>query len=152
MNVAGQANVFVFDKTGTLTEDGLDVLGVRSIDRHTERFSELHNESADIPLRGGHKDKIPLLYALATCHSLKIVDGEILGDPLDIKMFEFTGWTLEEGRTNKPTVASNGDVLSKELRVPDRPQTLVQTVVRPPGSERFKLEDALKTSGKVWLV
>lgn len=149
MNVAGQANVFVFDKTGTLTEDGLDVLGVRSIDRHTERFSELHSEGADIPLRGGHKDKTPLLYALATCHSLKIVDGEILGDPLDIKMFEFTGWTLEEGRTNKPSVASNGDVLSKELRVPDRPQTLVQTVVRPAGSERFKLEDALKTSGKV---
>jgi hypothetical protein len=46
-------------------------------------------------------------------------------------------------------VASNGDVLSKELRVPDRPQTLVQTVVRPAGSERFKLEDALKASGKV---
>ncbi|KAJ9123150.1 hypothetical protein QFC22_001343 [Naganishia vaughanmartiniae] len=148
VNVAGQANVFVFDKTGTLTEDGLDVLGVRTIDRHTERFSELHNEVADVPLRGGHKDKTPLLYALATCHSLKIVDGEILGDPLDIKMFEFTGWTLEEGRTNKPSVASNGDVLSKELRVPDRPQTLVQTVVRPAGSERFKLEDALKASGK----
>jgi len=34
---------------------------------------------------------------MATCHSLRVVDGELLGDPLDIKMFEFTGWTFEEG-------------------------------------------------------
>jgi cation-transporting ATPase 13A3/4/5 len=78
---------------------------------------------------------------------LKLIDGEILGDPLDIKMFEWTGWTLDEGRS-KPAAAANGDALSKEARVVDRPQTLVQTVVRPPGAEKWKLEDALKSGGK----
>ena len=34
---------------------------------------------------------------MATCHSLRSVDGELVGDPLDVKMFEFTGWTFEEG-------------------------------------------------------
>ena len=34
---------------------------------------------------------------MATCHSLRVVDGELLGDPLDVKMFEFTGWSYEEG-------------------------------------------------------
>jgi len=34
---------------------------------------------------------------MATCHSLKLVSHEIIGDPLDAKMFEFTGWTFEEG-------------------------------------------------------
>ena len=148
VNIGGKVNVFCFDKTGTLTEDGLDVLGVRTVDKYSERFSELHSEVEEVPDRGGMNGKTPLLYALATCHSLKLIDDEILGDPLDIKMFEWTGWTLDEGRS-KPAAAANGDALSKEARVVDRPQTLVQTVVRPPGTERWKLEDALKSGGKV---
>jgi cation-transporting ATPase 13A2 len=148
VNIGGKVNVFCFDKTGTLTEDGLDVLGVRTVDKYSERFSELHSEVEEVPDRGGLNGKTPLLYALATCHSLKLIDDEILGDPLDIKMFEWTGWTLDEGRS-KPAAAANGDALSKEARVVDRPQTLVQTVVRPPGTERWKLEDALKSGGKV---
>ena len=37
---------------------------------------------------------------MATCHSLRSVDGELVGDPLDLKMFEFTGWSFEEGKHN----------------------------------------------------
>ena len=33
---------------------------------------------------------------MATCHSLRVMDNELLGDPLDVKMFEFTGWSFEE--------------------------------------------------------
>lgn len=33
VNVGGKLDVVCFDKTGTLTEDGLDVLGVRTVDR-----------------------------------------------------------------------------------------------------------------------
>ena len=33
---------------------------------------------------------------MATCHSLRVVENELLGDPLDVKMFEFTGWSFEE--------------------------------------------------------
>ena len=38
----------------------------------------------------------PALPILACCHSLTIFEGEIIGDPLEVKMFEFTGWRLEE--------------------------------------------------------
>jgi hypothetical protein len=38
-----------------------------------------------------------MLYTMATCHSLKLVTDELIGDPLDAKMFEFTGWTFQEG-------------------------------------------------------
>jgi len=34
---------------------------------------------------------------MATCHSLRLVDDELIGDPLDLKMFEFTNWIFEEG-------------------------------------------------------
>ena len=34
----------------------------------------------------------PLLAAMATCHSLTVIDGKLTGDPLDLKMFEATDW------------------------------------------------------------
>lgn len=141
VNVAGKINVCCFDKTGTLTEDGLDILGVRGLDRNINRFGELIDNVHDLPASFG-KDKASFLYALATCHSLKNVDGEPIGDPLDAKMFEFTKWTLEEGH-----VAGTGKI--KERSGEARPAALVQTVVRPPGSAGFKLEDALKAGARV---
>jgi len=34
----------------------------------------------------------PLLVAMATCHSLTIIEGRLAGDPLDLKMFEASDW------------------------------------------------------------
>ncbi|KAF8622733.1 hypothetical protein AX15_006823 [Amanita polypyramis BW_CC] len=136
VNISGTINVCCFDKTGTLTEDGLDILGIRALERNVQRFGELIEDVYDLPLG---KDKASFLHALATCHSLKSVDGTIIGDPLDVKMFEFTKWTLEEGR-----VAGTGAIKSKGVVVEQA--SLVQTVVRPPGSGQFKLEDALKAT------
>lgn len=34
----------------------------------------------------------PLLYGMASCHSLTRINGELTGDPLDIKMFQATNW------------------------------------------------------------
>src|SRR2546423_15634135 len=42
-----------------------------------------------------------IFYTMPSCHSLRLVDGELLGDPLDLKMFEFTGWSFEEGAASK---------------------------------------------------
>ncbi|KAL4249984.1 Cation-transporting ATPase [Abortiporus biennis] len=134
VNVGGKVNVCCFDKTGTLTEDGLDILGVRPLERNLNRFGELIEDVHDLP---SARDKANFLYALTTCHSLKMVSGQIIGDPLDVKMFEFTKWTLEEGH-----VAGTGVVKSKSSG--NRPAALVQTVVRPPGSAQFRVEDALK--------
>lgn len=139
VNVGGRINVCCFDKTGTLTEDGLDILGVRPLERNVHRFGELIEDVRDLPNK---QSKSNFLYALATCHSLKKVDGQVIGDPLDVKMFDFTKWSLEEGH-----VAGTGLVKSKTGG--DRPAALVQTVVRPPGGVRFRVEDALKASGRV---
>ena len=39
-----------------------------------------------------------LLNCLATCHAISEVHDQYIGDPLDIKMFEYTKWKLEEPR------------------------------------------------------
>ncbi|KAF8967867.1 P-type ATPase [Flammula alnicola] len=137
VNVAGKINVCCFDKTGTLTEDGLDILGVRSLEKTAHRFGELLEDVHDLPLG---KEKASFLHALATCHSLKMVHGEVIGDPLDVKMFGFTRWTLEEGRVGTGNIKAKGAVVDQAA--------LVQTVVRPPGSAQFRLEDALKGASK----
>jgi cation-transporting ATPase 13A2 len=33
---------------------------------------------------------------MASCHSIAYVRDELVGDPLDVKMFESTKWELEE--------------------------------------------------------
>lgn len=38
----------------------------------------------------------PLLHCMVTCHSITQMDGQMRGDPLDLKMFESTGWILQE--------------------------------------------------------
>jgi cation-transporting P-type ATPase 13A2 len=105
VNVGGKLDVMCFDKTGTLTEDGLDVLGVRLVSQSTRRFDDVVTEaSALVPyssLASPPGDKYDInraaLFTMATCHSLRSIDGELVGDPLDLKMFEFTGWLFEEG-------------------------------------------------------
>lgn len=119
VNVGGILDVVCFDKTGTLTEDGLDVLGVRVVQRPELRYFNNDNDllmliearfsdilsDPSIMLPGAAYQRDPTinyafhrsaLYTMATCHSLHQVEGELVGDPLDVKMFEFTGWSFEE--------------------------------------------------------
>jgi cation-transporting ATPase 13A3/4/5 len=142
VNVSGKVNVCCFDKTGTLTEDGLDILGVRAVDWNHGTFRELIDDVHDLPLSTG-AGRASFLQALATCHMLRIVDSEIVGDPLDVKMFNFTQWTLEEGQ-----VAGTG-VIKDKASGTHSSTALVQTIVRPPGSASFRLEDALRGNTKV---
>lgn len=75
-------------QTGTLTEDGLDMWGV---------VPKSSTNMFQIPIK--QVDRLPLdhfLFGMVTCHSITIVDGKMMGDPLDLKMFESTGWTLED--------------------------------------------------------
>ena len=102
-----------FDKTGTLTEEGLDNYGIISAKYSNEekllKFSKIIKPS-NIPLLGQQHKKFPVsqlpnskinpFYTIheimATCHSLTMVKGQIIGDPLDIKMFEATEWIIED--------------------------------------------------------
>ncbi|XP_045143467.1 probable cation-transporting ATPase 13A4 [Echinops telfairi] len=64
INVCGQLNLVCFDK-------------------------EVHSFASGSPLPWG-----PLCAAMASCHSLILLDGTVQGDPLDLKMFEATNWEM----------------------------------------------------------
>ncbi|CAH1772705.1 unnamed protein product [Owenia fusiformis] len=117
INVTGSINVVCFDKTGTLTEDGLDMWGVVPTygQESNNTFQAPEHDPSLLP-------KGPLSAAMATCHSLTIIEGVISGDPLDLKMFESTKWDLEEPGED----ASKFDVFSP-------------TVVRPKTSDNKRI-------------
>uniref|UniRef100_A0A669E9Y5 Polyamine-transporting ATPase 13A3 n=1 Tax=Oreochromis niloticus TaxID=8128 RepID=A0A669E9Y5_ORENI len=85
INMCGQLNVVCFDKTGTLTEDGLDLWGIHRTFSLRCSFCSPESEAA--------KDSLvntTFVACMATCHSLTKIEGELSGDPLDLKMFSAT--------------------------------------------------------------
>ncbi|XP_063886478.1 polyamine-transporting ATPase 13A3-like isoform X4 [Scylla paramamosain] len=95
INVSGKIKLVCFDKTGTLTEDGLEVWGVLEV-----KGTRLGSPVMDMSTINYSSH---LMAAMASCHSLTYLHGTLTGDPLDVKMFEATKWTLEEpapGSTN----------------------------------------------------
>lgn len=126
INVSGSIDCVCFDKTGTLTEDGLDMYGV---------VPKTVANTLHIPLKQIERLQFDhLLFGMVTCHSITIMNGEMKGDPLDLKMFESTGWKLEE--------ANVSDDRKYDLLFP--------TVVKPPATaaKNSELQLALQASGE----
>ncbi|NXB99206.1 AT132 ATPase, partial [Orthonyx spaldingii] len=86
INLCGKLRLVCFDKTGTLTHEGLDVWGVVPLER--QQFLPIVHEPRCLPAGA-------LLYALAACHTVSPLRGQLVGDPVDLKMLESTGWHLE---------------------------------------------------------
>lgn len=121
VNVSGRVNMVCFDKTGTLTEDHLDIFGFRPIKLNHKIFSfdsfinsckdiqknsyEDYKETAiddDLNKTDKNKDlKRLFIECTATCHGITRVEGKIIGDPIDVKMFEASGWELNENLENE---------------------------------------------------
>ena len=142
VNVGGKLDIICFDKTGTLTEDGLDVLGIRVVQQPAMRFSDILSDASTV-LPGATYERDPTvdyeihkaaLYTMATCHSLRLVNDELVGDPLDYKMFDFTGWSFEEGG-QKATMTEDDDQ-----------NRLSPSVARPPAGMEYDIDDTHATT------
>ncbi|KAM6976472.1 polyamine-transporting ATPase 13A2 [Aplochiton taeniatus] len=114
INVCGKVSIFCFDKTGTLTEEGLDVWGV--MEGSEAGFSDLVPDPKLLPPG-------PMQTGLACCHTVALLGGQSLGDPLELKMIESTGWILEESD-------GDGHVLDSQFG-----GYRVLAVMRPPASQ-----------------
>lgn len=113
----------VFDKTGTLTEDGLQILGIRAL-TNINSFSDfvesisglLSNDLLD-NVRDYLLDKRVLFNeAMASCHAITYINEELVGDPLEIKMFENTDWILDETNTISNSLISKNDLVLAYVR------------------------------------
>lgn len=94
INLGGGINICLFDKTGTLTQDGLSYAGV-------------------VP-KASKNGEILTIYAvlktlLGLCHTLTVIKDKLTGDPLEVALFEATGWTL-------PTDSSSQNLIVKDSK------------------------------------
>uniref|UniRef100_UPI00398F33FC polyamine-transporting ATPase 13A2 isoform X2 n=1 Tax=Pristiophorus japonicus TaxID=55135 RepID=UPI00398F33FC len=99
INICGKLKLICFDKTGTLTEEGLDIWGVVLVVGKT--FEPTVHDTV-------HLVSSPILHALATCHSVTLLNDQLIGDPLDLKMIESTGWILDDEITESDIVSRFG--------------------------------------------
>eukprot|EP00474_Spongospora_subterranea_P010117 CRZ10575.1 hypothetical protein [Spongospora subterranea] len=100
--LAGAVNTICFDKTGTLTEDEFEFLGVASQDTGSSSVSAPEKSGTvskpDHLLLSSTVD--PRSWAsrvIGSCHSLVFLDGNIVGDPLEIAAVQAVSWQALSG-------------------------------------------------------
>ena len=98
LNISGMIKTVVFDKTGTLTEEGLRVLGHRSVYesnkgeiKYTCLTDDIMHNCLDSQ-GAGNKCMVHMKYAMASCQSTKMIGDKLIGNPHDIKIVEHIGW------------------------------------------------------------
>lgn len=108
------------------------MLGLRVVESGLHRFGGLLCDAKSVqskPPSSGLDLSRAVFNTMTTCHSLRLVDDELVGDPLDQKMFEFTGWLYSEGEQSQGGQQENirmngqGPVLQSKFSPP---------IVRPP--------------------
>ncbi|KAI7902768.1 uncharacterized protein BX663DRAFT_552164 [Cokeromyces recurvatus] len=91
--MAGKVQLFCFDKTGTLTKEGLEFFGAQPIKKKAQNkpLPEFDRHERSV-------DRLPHLVqiGLATCHAVTTLNGQFIGNPVDIEMFRSSGWQLND--------------------------------------------------------
>ncbi|XP_010622393.1 probable cation-transporting ATPase 13A5 isoform X4 [Fukomys damarensis] len=133
INMCGQINLVCFDKTGTLTEDGLDLWG--TVPTADNCFQEVHSFDSGKAVPWG-----PLCAAMASCHSLILLDGTIQGDPLDLKMFEGTAWEIEDCSvdSSKFGLSDSNTVIKPGPKASQSPVTAIVILLQFPFSSSLQ--------------
>ncbi|KAJ3193692.1 hypothetical protein HK101_004356 [Irineochytrium annulatum] len=128
INFAGRVDVFCWDKTGTLTIPRLSFAGIERCENASLMgFSELLSRDFTNELER----------AVAACHTLNDVNGELLGPPLDLELFAATGWSLNQQESH--TLVDNVQIpLVATLTPPTRKPLLDLKVFT---SEPFQIGD-----------
>ncbi|TPX75895.1 hypothetical protein CcCBS67573_g02821 [Chytriomyces confervae] len=110
------------------TELPLQRLGRHAPSRNPNASVSFSTQDGDYRPPSDSPSTIPkIVAAMASCHSIKILNGELIGDPVDKKMFAFSGWEID----NSSSTGSDG-------------QGFTSLVVRPSGNSDFK--EALRDS------
>lgn len=91
------------------------------------------------------------LFGMVTCHSITVINGSMIGDPLDLKMFESTGWVLEDVN-NIPENEKFGLIYPTILRQPKHvtleTETDAETIAKTvPVMRQSSVDDLLANVG-----
>ncbi|KAJ2617020.1 hypothetical protein H4S08_000504 [Coemansia sp. RSA 1365] len=90
--MAGKVQIFCFDKTGTLTKEGLEFYGAQMSrpfeDQTSAAFDKFNTDLAS-------SDEI-FHMGVASCHAVTDLNGQLIGNPVDIEQFQASQWKLDK--------------------------------------------------------
>ncbi|KAJ2776448.1 hypothetical protein H4R18_005668, partial [Coemansia javaensis] len=91
--MAGKVQLFCFDKTGTLTREGLEFYGVQTAhSADGEQGAGVFGAfSTDLP-----SSAEMFQMAVASCHAVTELDGQMIGNPVDIEQFRASQWAIDK--------------------------------------------------------
>ncbi|GAA5816760.1 hypothetical protein MFLAVUS_010292 [Mucor flavus] len=107
--MAGKVQVFCFDKTGTLTNEGLEYYGVHPVTKKNH-LDNLYHQFNDLSPQSDQTHRL-LQMGLSSCHSVTTLNGEYVGNPVDIVMFTSTNASMATESGLDKIFTSNGDLL-----------------------------------------
>lgn len=141
VNVAGKVNFICFDKTGTLTEDYLDIYGFKPIiidNFNSVNFMEFIDDTTNFVQANynfisnnnnnlknnfqtleNQNQHLNLIFneAIASCHSLTMVKDKLVGDPIDVKMFESSKWLFKENNFADSIIELSNSAININQRI-----------------------------------
>ncbi|KAJ2838649.1 hypothetical protein FBU31_000867 [Coemansia sp. 'formosensis'] len=85
--IAGKVQIFCFDKTGTLTKEGLEFHGGQVVDSATGTFGTFTGDLA--------ATNASFRQAMASCHTVTDLNGQLIGNPVDIEQFRASNATID---------------------------------------------------------
>lgn len=107
INAAGRVSTMVFDKTGTLTYSGLNIVSMKII--NGDRFEKSIKDPQDAIEQNdtwrnpnqyeSEETFLKFVECMATCHSCTYVEEKLIGDPLELEMFKYSKWVMDEGKS-----------------------------------------------------
>ncbi|EGR26894.1 hypothetical protein IMG5_205740 [Ichthyophthirius multifiliis] len=108
INACGKVKTVCFDKTGTLTEEGLSFK--RIICYEKKELKEI--EALNLIEMGNYIHRI----IISACHTIENFNNELIGDPLDIEMFKYSGFYIaESGQNGQILVEKNTQKLKIQI-------------------------------------
>ncbi|KAJ2877749.1 hypothetical protein H4R27_006089, partial [Coemansia aciculifera] len=107
--IAGKVQIFCFDKTGTLTKEGLEFHGGQVVDSASNTFAAYTGDPA--------ATNSLFRQAMASCHTVTDLNGQLIGNPVDIEQFRASKAALDPAPKYVDAVVTAGGSEKGKLHV-----------------------------------
>lgn len=105
--MAGKVQIFCFDKTGTLTNEGLEYYGSHPCKQATLEMDDVYRKFEDLSSCPSTDSAHLLQMGLSCCHSVTTLNGDYVGNPVDIVMFKNTHAIITQNEKGQDIITSD---------------------------------------------